>query len=142
MIYGQITISVVVGRLRIANPFPEEADFQGVIPINLCERIAHIGHVFIRVQPLRIASGLEAPGIEDQSGLSRVAKGWNLFHAVVEQPAVAVAYLGAIDLGRIGEYVGEADKGVSNDGFVSHRRTEHVGHGSRPRVRLISALNR
>src|SRR2546430_2751921 len=49
----QKAVCVVVRRLRIPYPLPEKARLQSMILKDLDERIAHIGHVLIRVKPLR-----------------------------------------------------------------------------------------
>ena len=69
-------------------------------------------------------------------------KDGNLRHAILEQPLVVVADLGAVHLGRILEHVRETDEGVPEHEFVGHARVEDVGQRGRNRVGPVLALHR
>ena len=142
----QVAVGVVVGRLGVADPLPEEAGLDRVRPHDLGDCVADAGHPLVGVETGSGTARFESAGIEDQRGFlrwpNRSAKRRNLCHAVLVQALVVVADRRAIHLGGIREHVRETDVGVAEDELVGHRRAEHVGQRGRDGIRLVLALHR
>ena len=142
----QLAVGVVIGRLRVANPLPEETTLDRVGSHHLAERIAQVGHPFVRVQTRRRASHFESTRIKHQRGFlagpPSTTERRDLRHSVLVQPGVVVAHRGAIHFRRIGEHVREPDEGVAEHELVGHGRAEHVGQRTTDRVGLILAQHR
>ncbi len=141
--HRQFAVGVVVGRLGIANPLPEEAALDRVGSHYLAERVAQIGHPLVRIQTRRRAAHFESARIEHQrgflSGPANAAERRDLRHPVLIQSGVVVTHVRAIDFGRIGEHVRETDERVAEHELVGHGWAEHVGQRTADRIGLVLA---
>ena len=141
----QIAVAVVIGRLGVANPLPEDAGLHGVGGPHFGEGIADAGHVLVGVQTLRGAAVFESAGIEDQRrflvGPAGAAKRRNLRYTVLKDPLVVITHSCAVNRRGVLEDVGEPDIGVGEHDFVRHGRAEHVGQRSGDTVGLVLAQN-
>ena len=142
-----MTVGVVVGRLGISDPLPEETALQCVILDDLGKNVAYVRHVLVGVETLASTSRLKSTRIEYQRSLARakVAEGRDLRNGLLAdeaQASIGVAHFRSVYLVGIGEHVWKGNERIGHDGFIGHRWTEDVSNRARPGIRLVPPLDR
>src|SRR2546429_199672 len=102
---------------------PKNAGLQGMCAPDLGDGVAEAGQILVRIKT-PCSAALEAAVGADIGGFARAGQIRELHHIVLEQALIAVTDLCPVYFRRILENIGEADKRVSENDLICHRRIE------------------